>query len=85
MISRDFYEKSRRELSRDSHGLAISSSSWCRRRGIAAGTDYLGVFPIVAIYSNHGIANDLGRCEKVQGEISRVFRCRLFARGTANN
>jgi hypothetical protein len=27
-----------------------------------------------------GLASELGACEKVEGEISRVFWCRLFAR-----
>jgi hypothetical protein len=27
-----------------------------------------------------GLATELGRCEKVEGPISRVFWCRLFAR-----
>ena len=37
---------------------------------------------IAAISSSleSGLATELGTCEKVQGEITRVFWCRLFAR-----
>jgi hypothetical protein len=32
-----------------------------------------------------GSAEELGTCELVEGEISRVFWCRLFARAHARN